>query len=101
MTTSTFRLQRDWLFPLRQVLNGIRVQRSRTAHLLCHLIPSRCPFERTLHIGTHHIYIPPLCRLNPLYNEVVALRMRALDYLIAVEVDVSDYMEVCHDTNSD
>lgn len=28
---------------------------------------------------TYHI--PPLCKLNPLYNEVMALRFRALSYL--------------------
>ncbi|HAN47009.1 MAG TPA: nitrogenase [Cyanobacteria bacterium UBA8156] len=84
---------RDWLFPLRQALNNIRVRRSRTAYLICRLIPSRCPFERRFYLGNHRIDIPPLCHLNPCYNEVVALRMRALDYLTALEVDVSAYLE--------
>ncbi|MEN9279258.1 MAG: Mo-dependent nitrogenase C-terminal domain-containing protein [Gloeomargarita sp. DG_1_4_bins_134] len=93
MTTTVFPLPQDWLFPLRQALNGIEIRNSRMAHFLCRLIPSRCPFERTFYLGKYRIYIPPLCRLNPLYEEVVALRMRALDYLNALEVDVSPYLE--------
>jgi hypothetical protein len=29
----------------------------------------------------HTYHIPPLCKLNPLYNEVVYLRFRALSFL--------------------
>lgn len=92
MTTIALIPSPDWLFPLRQALNGIDIHRSRTAHLICRLIPSRCPFERTFSLGKYRIHIPPLCQLNPLYAEVVALRMRALDYLTALEVDVSAYL---------
>lgn len=93
MTTIALPPPRDWLLPLRQALNGIQIRSSRTAHLICGLIPSRCPFERTFYVGKRKVYIPPLCRLNPLYNEVIALRMRALEYLTALDVDVSVYLE--------
>lgn len=73
------------LRPLRQWLNGIEVQEAGFAHLLCKLIPSQCPFERTIAFCGHTLFhIPPLCKLNPFYNEVVALRFRALCYLADV-----------------
>ena len=93
MHTLAFETPKDWLYPLRQALNGVKISNSRTAHLICRLIPSRCPFERTFYVAGKKIYIPPLCQLNPLYNEVVALRMRALAYFTALEIDVSPYLE--------
>ncbi|WP_247215903.1 Mo-dependent nitrogenase C-terminal domain-containing protein [Synechococcus sp. C9] len=93
MHTLVFETPKDWLYPLRQALNGIQVTNSRTAHWICRLIPSRCPFERTFYVAGKKIHIPPLCQLNPLYNEVVALRLRALDYLTALEIDVTPYLE--------
>jgi hypothetical protein len=35
--------------------------------------------------------IPPLCKLNPLYNELVALRFRALNFLVETGEDISVY----------
>jgi hypothetical protein len=93
MHTLAFEIPKDWLYPLRQALNGIKINNSRTARLICELIPSRCPFERTFYLGKHRMHIPPLCHLNPCYNEVVGLRMRALDYLTALEIDVTPYLE--------
>jgi hypothetical protein len=52
------------------------------ARTLCRMIPARCPFERTIQVfGRTILRIPPLCELNPFYNELVALRFRALCYL--------------------
>ncbi len=46
------------------------------------MIPAQCPFERQIQIfGTTVAHIPPLCKLNPLYNELVYLRFRAISYL--------------------
>jgi hypothetical protein len=72
----------DVLSPLRQWLNEIDVLSPAQAHLICQLIPAQCPFEREVRIGRLiHINVPPLCKLNPLYEEVVSLRFRALCYL--------------------
>jgi hypothetical protein len=50
--------------------------------MICQVIPSNCPFERTITLsGRTILRIPPLCKLNPLYEELVALRFRALCYL--------------------
>lgn len=73
----------DYLFPLHQLLNNWEIRNQSTANLLCRLIPVQCPFERQIYLFGRKIgYIPPLCKLNPLYDEVVALRFRALCYLV-------------------
>ena len=83
----------DALRPLRQWLNGFNISHPTSAHLICQLIPAQCPFERDIRIG-HRVLvsIPPLCKLNPLYEEVVSLRFRALCYLAdECSVDVCRY----------
>jgi hypothetical protein len=72
----------DLWHPLRQWLNNIKIKDPQLAHHLCYLIPAQCPFERDLKLlGRTLFHIPPLCKLNPLYEEVVMLRFRALCYL--------------------
>ncbi len=83
----------DYLRPLRNWLNNIKIHEPQLAHLLCSLIPTQCPFQRELKIFGHTILtIPPLCKLNPIYYELMELRFRALSYL-AEECgeDVSNY----------
>ena len=83
----------NWLSPLRKWLNNIEISDSTVAHRLCKLIPTQCPFERKIQLLGHTIVsIPPLCKLNPLYEEVVALRFRAICYLAdECGEDVSSY----------
>ncbi|MEA5448094.1 Mo-dependent nitrogenase C-terminal domain-containing protein [Leptolyngbya sp. CCNP1308] len=69
------------LTPLRRWINGIEVTNRRFAHLICRLIPCCCPFERDLSLLGRTIHIPALCKLNPVYDELVGLRFRALSYL--------------------
>jgi hypothetical protein len=83
----------DRLFPIRQRLNGLRIDNAILAHLICRIIPTQCPFECTICLFNGlSIFIPPLCKLNPLYEEVVSLRFRALCYLAdECNQDVRDY----------
>ena len=70
------------LQPIRQWLDNIKIQNPETAKALCQTIPSRCPFERTISLFGHTVLsIPPLCKLNPFYEQIVGLRFRALCYL--------------------
>ena len=70
------------LQPLREWLNGIQLNQPETARFLCKLIPAQCPFERDIKLlGKVLFHIPPMCKLNPLYEELVGLRFRALCYL--------------------
>lgn len=67
---------------LREQLELIEIHNAKLARLLCKLIPSQCPFERTVSIlGRTLFHIPPLCKLNPLYEQVVSLRFKCLCYL--------------------
>lgn len=70
------------LSPIRQWLNTLEIRNPALAHCICRLIPTQCPFERDIYLfGRPIIHIPPLCKLNPLYEEFVYLRFRALCYL--------------------
>ena len=69
------------LKPIKTRLD-IQVKNPKTARLICNLIPAKCPFERTIKMfGRTVLQIPPLCKFNPFYEEVVAMRFRALCYL--------------------
>lgn len=70
------------LAPLRNWLNNLEVCDRKLAHKLCLTIPTQCPFAREIRLlGRTILRIPPLCKLNPLYDEIVALRFRAICYL--------------------
>ena len=72
----------DILRPVRQWLDQLQIRNPKLAHRLCKLIPAQCPFERDVKFFGHTLFhIPPMCKLNPLYEEVVGLRFRALCYL--------------------
>lgn len=72
----------DIFQPLKRWVDNIQVSDSKVAHRLCKFIPAQCPFERDIKLfGKTLFHIPPMCKLNPLYEEVVGLRFRALCYL--------------------
>ncbi|USR91725.1 TerB family tellurite resistance protein [Phormidium yuhuli AB48] len=74
--------KRDVLAPVRQWLDHVEVHDPNVARFLCRLIPANCPFEREITLfGKKLVRIPPMCELNPLYEQLVALRFRALSYL--------------------
>ncbi|MBE9009490.1 Mo-dependent nitrogenase C-terminal domain-containing protein [Pseudanabaenaceae cyanobacterium LEGE 13415] len=81
------------LAPLRRKLDTIQVRDAKLAHFLAEHIPAQCPFERDVKLfGRTLFHIPPMCKLNPLYEEVVALRFRALCYLAdECGEDISQY----------
>jgi hypothetical protein len=81
------------LIPLRRAIDNFEIKRSPTAHIIAKMIPAQCPFERTISLGRHTLLsIPPLCKLNPLYNELVNLRFRALCFLVdQCGEDISTY----------
>ncbi|PLZ93402.1 Mo-dependent nitrogenase C-terminal domain-containing protein [Fischerella thermalis] len=86
--------QLDALQPVRDWLDGLDIQDPRVARFLCKMIPSQCPFERDVKLfGRKIVHIPPLCKLNPLYDQLVGLRFRALSYLAdECGEDVSEYI---------
>jgi tellurite resistance protein len=80
-------LVRDWL-------DGLDIQDPRVARFLCKMIPSQCPFERNVTLfGRKVVHIPPLCKINPLYEQLVGLRFRALSYLAdKCQEDIAAYI---------
>ncbi len=86
--------QLDALYPVRDWLDGLDIQDPRVARFLCKMIPSQCPFERDVKLfGRKIVHIPPLCKLNPLYEQLVGLRFRALSYLAdECGEDISEYI---------
>jgi tellurite resistance protein len=81
------------LRPLQEWLDQLEIHDPRLARFLCKMIPAQCPFERDVTLFGHKIvHIPPLCKLNPLYEQLVGLRFRALSYLAdECHEDVSAY----------
>jgi len=86
--------QLDALRPLRDWLDGLDIQDPGVARFLCKLIPSQCPFEQNVTLFKRKVVrIPPLCKVNPLYEQLMSLRFRALSYLADdCGEDVSQYI---------
>ncbi len=80
-TSSPGQKKLDPLYFLRELLNKLEVRDPKLAQRLCRFIPAQCPFERQVKLFRYTFHIPPMCKLNPLYEEIVALRFRALCYL--------------------
>ncbi|MDJ0713116.1 MAG: Mo-dependent nitrogenase C-terminal domain-containing protein [Prochloraceae cyanobacterium] len=82
------------LYPLRHWVNNIEIENPQMAHLICSVISCNCPFERDVtFFGKKLFHIPPLCKLNPLYEQFMGLRFKALSYLTDVcGEDVTKYI---------
>jgi hypothetical protein len=89
MTSSTLKAIKQthagFLNPLRQWLDQIEIRDPKLARTLAKLIPAQCPFERDIILFGQKVgHLPPLCKLNPLYEQLVSLRFRSLCYLADV-----------------
>ena len=73
----------DILKPLKKWLERVPVENKSTAHRIVSIIPADCPFERDVKLfGRTLGHIPPMCKLNPLYDQLVMLRFKAMCYLV-------------------
>ncbi|WP_341526529.1 Mo-dependent nitrogenase C-terminal domain-containing protein [Nostoc sp. UHCC 0302] len=78
-----FQPKSDFLQPLRKWLDELEIQNPKLAKFIAKLVPAQCPFERDIMLFGRKIgHIPPMCKLNPLYDQLVGLRFRALCYLV-------------------
>ncbi len=67
---------------LRESIDKIEIHDPEIARFLSNVIPAQCPFERDIILfGRKLGHIPPLCKLNPFYEQLVSLRFRALCFL--------------------
>lgn len=75
--------QFDLLRPIRNWLDEIKISDPQVAKFIYKAIPAQCPFARDIKLFDRTIlHIPPLCKLNPLYDQLIGLRFRALCYLV-------------------
>jgi tellurite resistance protein len=83
----------DPLKPIRIWLDQLEIHDPKLARFLCRMIPSQCPFERDVVLFGHKVlHIPAMCKINPLYEQLVGLRFRAMSYLAdTCGEDVSPY----------
>ncbi|MGB5711508.1 MAG: Mo-dependent nitrogenase C-terminal domain-containing protein [Waterburya sp.] len=79
---------------LQQWLEELEIKEEQTARRIVKLIPAQCPFEREIKIFGQVIFrIPALCKLNPLYEQLVTLRFRALCFLVdSCGEDITPYV---------
>ena len=86
---------KELLQPVKEWLDCMDVKDPRLARFVCKMIPSQCPFERDINLfGRTIAHIPPLCKLNPLYEQFVGLRFRSLSYLAdECGEDVTEYIK--------
>lgn len=89
------KLNVDVLHPVKDWLEGMEVKDPRLAKFICKIIPPQCPFERDINLfGRKVAHIPPLCKLNPLYEQFTMLRFRSLSYLAdECGEDVTKYVQ--------
>jgi len=70
------------LASLKHWLDELDPSDPRIAAFIVSLIPAQCPFERDIVLFGHKlVHIPPMCKLNPLYDQLVGLRFRCLGHL--------------------
>jgi tellurite resistance protein len=86
---------RDVLRPVKDWLDEMNVKDPRLARFVCTVIPPQCPFERDINLfGRTLAHIPPLCKLNPLYEQFTTLRFRSLSYLAdECGEDIAQYIQ--------
>ena len=86
--------QKNALTPVKDWLDGMDVKDPKIARFICKMIPSQCPFERDITLfGKKLVHIPPMCKINPLYEQLVGLRFRSLSFLAdKCGEDVSPYL---------
>ncbi|MEG4267599.1 Mo-dependent nitrogenase C-terminal domain-containing protein [Microcoleus sp. Pol12A4] len=84
---------KDVLQPVKDWLDGWEIHDPKLAHFVCKIIPPQCPFERDVVLfGRKIVHIPAMCQINPLYEQLVGMRFRALCYLAdECKEDVSSY----------
>ncbi|MFN3926786.1 MAG: Mo-dependent nitrogenase C-terminal domain-containing protein [Pseudanabaenaceae cyanobacterium] len=82
----------DLLEPVKEWLDHMEIKDERLAKLICRVIPAQCPFERDITLfGKKIAHIPAMCKLNPLFDQLMGLRFRSLNFLAEKGVDVSNY----------
>jgi len=78
--------------PVNFLLEHIPVRSVWWAKLICKLVPNQCPFERDVSVLGKELHIPPLCKLNPTYDGLVALKFHSLETLGEHHIDTTSFV---------
>ncbi|MBF2057715.1 MAG: Mo-dependent nitrogenase C-terminal domain-containing protein [Cyanobacterium sp. T60_A2020_053] len=82
------------LIGMKEKLNNWEIREKQIAKRIVNLIPSQCPFARDIYIFNQHLLtIPPLCKINPFYEDLMMLRFRALCFLSDIGEDITPYCQ--------
>lgn len=82
LTHPVVKLSLQFLQIIRDWIEKIQVKNLYLAKVIERLVPAQCPFERDIKLFSRVLFhIPPLCKLNPIYDQLIGLRFRALCYL--------------------
>lgn len=73
----------DLLQSLKDRLDEMEIRDRKLAEFLYKAIPAQCPFARDIVLFGRKVgHIPPMCKLNPFYDQLMGLRFRAMCYLV-------------------
>lgn len=79
---------------IKNKLDSWEIKEKKVAKKIVGLIPSQCPFARDIYLFDRKIItIPPLCKLNPFYQDLMTLRFRALCFLSEIGEDITPYCQ--------
>ena len=82
------RVTQAWkrLDPLKHWLNGLDPGDERISSFIAHLIPFLDPFGCDIDLFAHKlVQIPVMCKINPLFEQFLAVRFRCLGHLSVEE----------------
>ena len=81
---------------LQHWLNNLEIKQEQTARRIVRLIPAQCPFAKEIRVFDRVIVrIPALCKFNPLYEDLIGLRFRALCFLAdECGADITPYCSI-------
>lgn len=79
---------------IKKRLENLDISTKETAEKIVNLIPNTCPFAREIKIFNRLLLrIPPLCKLNPFYEDLMMLRFRALSFLCEIGEDIAPFCQ--------
>lgn len=97
MSKFNYLIKKTVLLPLQMIkirLEKLEIKERETAKKIVSLIPNQCPFAREIRLFNWYLgKIPPLCKLNPLYEDLMILRFRALSFLCEMGEDITPYCQ--------
>lgn len=79
---------------IKERLENWEIREKDMAKKIVSLIPNQCPFAKDIYLFNRRLFtIPPLCKLNPFYEDLMMLRFRALCYLSEMGEDITPYCQ--------